>query len=79
VYAAYLLQRVKATRRGAAFGALISAFDTGIGTGSLATGWVVGAVGYQAGFGVAAALSALAIPYFFAVRGVLPAPPDSPA
>jgi MFS family permease len=76
VYAAYLLQRVGATRRGAAFGALIAAFDTGIGTGSLVTGWIVGIAGYQAGFGVAAALSALAIPYFFAVRGVLPAPAE---
>ncbi|MGE5200241.1 MAG: MFS transporter, partial [Rhodospirillaceae bacterium] len=73
VYAAYLLQRVDAARRGAAFGALIAAFDTGIGSGSLVTGWIVGVAGYQAGFGVAAALSALAIPYFFAVRRVLPA------
>jgi len=76
VYAAYLLQRVNAARRGAAFGALIAAFDTGIGTGSLVTGWIIGVAGYQAGFGVAAALSALAIPYFFAVRGVLPARPE---
>jgi MFS family permease len=72
VYAAYLLQRVHAARRGAAFGALIAAFDTGIGAGSLVTGWIVGMAGYQAGFGAAAALSALAIPYFFAVRRVLP-------
>jgi MFS family permease len=73
VYAAYLLQRVNAARRGAAFGALIAAFDTGIGMGSLMTGWIIGVAGYQAGFGAAAALSALSIPYFFAVRGVLPA------
>ncbi len=78
VYAAYLLQRVSATRRGSAFGALIAAFDTGIGTGSLVTGWVIGVAGYQAGFGAAAALSALAIPYFFAVRRVLPEKGDSP-
>ena len=80
VYAAYLLQRVRATRRGAAFGALIAAFDTGIGSGSLATGWVIGVSGYRTGFGVAAALSALAIPYFFAVRRVLPGTdPSRPA
>jgi MFS family permease len=78
VYAAYLLQRVDAARRGAAFGALIAAFDTGIGTGSLVTGWIIGVAGYQAGFGVAAAVSALAIPYFFAVRRVLPRKGDSP-
>jgi MFS family permease len=72
VFAAYLLQRVSAARRGAAFGALIAAFDTGIGSGSLMTGWVIGVAGYRAGFGAAAALSALSIPYFFAVRRVLP-------
>jgi len=77
VYVAYLLQRVAATRRGAAFGALLAAFDTGIGTGSLVTGWIIGVAGYQAGFGAAAALSALSVPYFFAVRRVLPAPADS--
>lgn len=77
VFAAYLLERVSAARRGAAFGALIAAFDTGIGSGSLMTGWIIGAAGYQAGFGAAAALSALAIPYFFAVRRVLPAPARS--
>ncbi len=79
VFAAYLLQRVNAARRGAAFGALIAAFDTGIGTGSLVTGWIVGVAGYQAGFGVAAALSALSIPYFFAVRRVLQPPAASHA
>jgi MFS family permease len=79
VYAAYLLQRVHAARRGAAFGALIAAFDTGIGTGSLVTGWVIGAAGYPAGFGAAAAISAFAIPYFFAVRRVLPASPPAAA
>jgi MFS family permease len=72
VYAAYLLDRVSPTRRGAAFGALIAAFDTGIGLGSLVTGWIIGVAGFKAGFGAAAALSALAVPYFFAVRRVLP-------
>ena len=78
VYAAYLLQRVSTGRRGAAFGALIAAFDTGIGTGSLGTGWLVGLAGYPTAFGGAAALSALAVPYFFVVRGVLPLPPEAP-
>jgi MFS family permease len=72
VFAAYLLDRMSPARRGAAFGALIAAFDTGIGLGSLVTGWAIGVAGYRAGFGAAAALSALAIPYFFAVRRVLP-------
>ena len=72
IYAAYVLQRVNAARRGAAFGAIIAAFDTGIGAGSLLTGWLVGLWGYQAAFAVGAGLSALAIPYFFSVRRVLP-------
>jgi predicted MFS family arabinose efflux permease len=76
IYAAYVLQRVNAARRGAAFGAIIAAFDTGIGGGSLLTGWLVGLWGYQAAFAVGAGLSALAIPYFFAVRRVLPNPGD---
>jgi MFS family permease len=72
VYVAYMLQRVDEARRGAAFGAVIAAFDTGIGTGSLATGLIIQHFGFRTAFGVAAAISALAIPYFFAVRGVLP-------
>jgi predicted MFS family arabinose efflux permease len=53
-------------RRGAAFGAILAAFDTGIGTGSTLTGWLVGRSGFAVAFGVAAALSALAVPIFFA-------------
>jgi len=72
IYAAYLLEHIDDTRRGAAFGAIIAGFDTGIGTGSLATGWLIQHYGYQVAFAVLAAMSALAIPYFFAVRGVIP-------
>ena len=74
LFAAYVLQRVHASRRGAAFGGIIAAFDTGIGGGSLLTGWVIGIWGYQAAFAIGAGLSALAIPYFFSVRRVLPDP-----
>jgi MFS family permease len=75
IFAAYLLQRIDDTRRGAAFGAIIAGFDTGIGTGSLSTGWLIQHFGYPVAFGVGAAVSALAIPYFFAVRRVLPVRP----
>jgi MFS family permease len=68
IFAAYVLQRVDDRRRGAAFGAIIAAFDTGIGTGSLATGWLIQHGSYKLAFGVGAAVSALAIPYFFAAR-----------
>lgn len=79
VYAAYMLQRIDDTRRGAAFGAIIAAFDTGIGTGSLATGWLISHMGFRAAFGVGAAVSALAVPYFLAARRVLPGPGGEPA
>ncbi len=72
IYAAYMLDRVDDKRRGAAFGAIIAAFDTGIGTGSLATGWLIQHHGYRVAFAIGAAISAMAIPYFFSVRRVLP-------
>jgi MFS family permease len=67
VYVGYVMQDVVAARRGAAFGAILAAFDTGIGTGSTMMGWLIQHFGYRTAFGVAAALSALALPYFLAV------------
>ena len=64
VFAGYVMRRVGADRRGAAFGAILACFDTGIGTGSTGLGWIIGRWGYQAAFGTAAALAALALPYF---------------
>jgi MFS family permease len=66
VFATHVSHSVDEHRRGAAFGAILAAFDTGIGTGSTVTGWLVGHGGYAFAFGVAAALSALAVPVFFA-------------
>jgi MFS family permease len=66
VYVAYVMQGVGPERRGAAFGAILAAFDTGIGTGSTSMGWIVQHYGFQAAFGIAAAVSALALPYFLA-------------
>lgn len=54
---AKLLESVDATRRGAAFGTLLFAFDAGIGLGSFSLGWVIGTYGYRLGW----ALGALAI------------------
>jgi MFS family permease len=65
-FAAYLMQQVSPARRGAAFGSMLAAFDTGIGTGSTAMGGLIGRFGYAQAFGIAAALSALALPYFLA-------------
>jgi MFS family permease len=63
-YAAYVTRHVDAGRRGAAFGAILAAFDTGIGTGSIVMGGIIQSFGFAAAFAFAAALSALAIPYF---------------
>ncbi len=66
VYVGYVMQGVDADRRGAAFGAILAAFDTGIGTGSTSMGYLIQHFGFAFAFSVAAALSALALPYFLA-------------
>jgi predicted MFS family arabinose efflux permease len=66
-YVGYVMRGVAPARRGAAFGAILAAFDTGIGTGSTAMGWLIQRYGFANAFGVAAALSALALPYFLAI------------
>ena len=58
------MQHVRPERRGATFGAILAAFDTGIGTGSTTMGWLVQRYGYPTAFGAAACLAALALPYF---------------
>lgn len=70
-YVGYVMQGVASHRRGAAFGAILAAFDTGIGTGSTSIGWLVQRYGYSRAFGVAAALSALALPYFLAADRII--------
>lgn len=78
-FAAYVMQHVSDSRRGAAFGTMIAAFDTGIGTGSTTMGWLIQRSGYAAAFGVAAVLAALAAPYFLTVdRRLARSAPDTP-
>jgi MFS family permease len=67
VYVAYVMRGVSAQRRGAAFGAVLAAFDTGIGTGSTSMGWLIQHYSFSIAFAVAAGLSALAVPYFLYV------------
>jgi len=64
VFVGYVMRHVGPERRGAAFGAILACFDTGIGTGSTSMGWIIDGYGYASAFGTAAALSALALPYF---------------
>ena len=66
-FIAYVMRDVDARRRGAAFGAVLLAFDTGVGSGSTATGWLIQRFGFSAAFGTAAVLSAVALPYFLLV------------
>ncbi len=52
VYVGYVMQGVDADRRGAAFGAILAAFDTGIGTGSTSMGYLIQHYGFATAFGV---------------------------
>jgi MFS family permease len=71
VFAGYVLRHVTAQRRGAAFGAILACFDTGIGTGSTTMGWIIGRYGYSRAFAVATVLSMLSVPYFLVVDPLL--------
>src|SRR4029453_15104792 len=52
VYVGYVMQGVDSDRRGAAFGAILAAFDTGIGTGSTSMGYLIQHYGFAAAFGI---------------------------
>jgi MFS family permease len=71
VFVGYVMRGVPPARRGAAFGAILAAFDTGIGTGSTSLGWIIQHYGFGAAFGVAAGLSAFAFPYFLVVDRIV--------
>jgi MFS family permease len=64
VFCGYVLRHVPPERRGAAFGAILACFDTGIGTGSTTMGWIIGRYGFSPAFGTATVLCTLAVPYF---------------
>ena len=58
-FVAHVLRHVPSERRGAAFGAMIAAFDTGIGTGSMALGALAEGAGFGRAFHVGGALALL--------------------
>ena len=64
LFVSHLMHHVAENRRTATFGAMIGAFDTGIGTGSIAVGWISERYGFGRAFGVASALALLSIPYY---------------
>jgi len=63
-YSAYIVGRIPPWRRGAAFGAMLAAFDVGVGSGSTGLGWLIHQFGFRPAFGIAAGLAFLAVPYF---------------
>ena len=63
-YTAYIMKRIPPWRRGAAFGAMLAAFDTGVGSGSTVMGGLIHQLGFRPAFGIAAALAAMSLPYF---------------
>lgn len=68
VFVASVFMHVSQERRGAAFGSILAAFDTGIGSGSVLTGLLVEQFGFSTAFGAAAALAALSIPYYLYIE-----------
>jgi predicted MFS family arabinose efflux permease len=70
-FVGYVMRNVSAARPGAAFGAILACFDTGIGTGSTSMGWIIEHYGFPRAFGTAAVLSALALPYFLLADSLL--------
>jgi MFS family permease len=68
-YTALLVGHVPAHRRGAAFGAILAAFDMGIGSGASLMGWIIDRHGFRTGFALAGVLALISVPYFlFAER-----------
>jgi MFS family permease len=63
-YAAFVMRHIHETKRAAAFGGILAALDTGIGTGSITLGWLIQRYGFSAAYGTAAVFAALSLPYF---------------
>lgn len=84
VCVAHVMRHIDAVRRGAAFGGILGAFDTGIGTGSIVLGWVIERFGFSMAYGFATGLAALSIPTFllldrWVLSGVETIPETAPA
>ncbi len=68
-FVAHVVRHIDPRRRGAAFGGILAAFDTGIGTGSITIGALAQHFGFPAAFMVAGVVSALSIPIFLFTEG----------
>ena len=71
-FVTWVLGRTDTARRAATFGSVLFAFDTGIGAGSMVTGFLATRFGFGLAFFAAAAVSLLAIPVFLATSRLLP-------
>lgn len=78
-FATYVLGRTAEARRGATFGSIVWAFDTGIGTGSLTLGWIVDRFGYAHAMVVAGVVGLASIPVFLGAARLLPTMKYDPA
>jgi MFS family permease len=79
IFAAIILDSVESHRHGAAFGSILLAFDTGIGSGSVLTGILIQHYGFHVAYGVAAALAFFSIPYFLFTEKSLEGEPADPS
>ena len=68
IFAAHVLNHVSPARRAAAFGGILAALDTGIGSGSMSLGWVIEHYGFRPAFGLAAVVASLSVPYLLLVE-----------
>ena len=67
-FAAFVMRHVHETKRAAAFGGILAALDTGIGSGSITLGWIIQRYGFSAAYATAACVAALALPWFLLTR-----------
>lgn len=63
-FTSYVLGHVPASRRGAAFGSMLAAFDMGIALGASALGAVIHVYGFRLAFLGAGLLATLSVPFF---------------
>jgi MFS family permease len=67
-FVAHVMTHVSDSRRGAAFGSILAAFDIGIGTGSISSGWILQRFGFRTVYAVAALLATVSLPYFLVME-----------
>jgi MFS family permease len=67
-FAAFVMRHVEDTKRAAAFGGILAALDTGIGSGSITLGWIIQRHGFPTAYATAACVAALALPWFLFTR-----------